>query len=258
MGEVRKELAGKGAWIGAGVLLGVALLFFLLAGINADARKPGRAIILLLVALSSLFLAGFAVFESIRRLGKRVQVCENGLAWKAGSSSGALGWPEIVTVVYQHHIPALVMVFGPLGPLAARFLGRGQLMLTTKTGEVVELPAVHGLYGVSATVCRKIKPHVLPEIERKIEAGEPIEFGPHLLVESKGLRWVDQKVRWRDLDALVVQHRAASPSVLHADASQPPLLDIELGAIPNLHLLLDVVEDRFRVPVRTVGEDRIP
>jgi hypothetical protein len=191
-------------------------------------------------------------------MGRRVWVCQNGLAWRAGRARGSLAWPEIATVTYQHHVPQLAAMFGLLGALAARFLGCGRLTLTTRAGDTVELPAgVRGLYRAAVAVCEGIKPYTLPALEQAVAAGQPTEFGPHLTLEAPGIKWVDKKIRWEDLGGLEIRYRAAAPSVLHASAGRP-LLDIELGAIPNLHLLLDLVERRFRVPVRTVGEASLP
>jgi hypothetical protein len=258
LGPVRVELRGKGAWAGAGILLALCPVFLFFAAINADQRKPGLVTLFLVLAVVTVLLACWPAVESLRRLGRRVWVCQNGLAWKGGRSRGALTWPEIAAVVYEHHVPKLTVAFGLLGALAARFLASGRIALTTRAGEVVELPAgVRGLYRVASAIAEGIKPHVLPGVEQALAAGQPTPFGPHLLLETPGLKWVDKRVRWEDLDRLVIQYRAASPSVLHADAGRP-LLDIELGAIANLHLLLEVAERRFRVRVSTVGEDRLP
>jgi hypothetical protein len=255
---VQAELRGKGAWAGVGVFLVLLPLFLLIAAINADRRKP--AVVTLFIGLSvvTVLLAAGAAVASLRRMGRRVWVCQNGLAWRAGRARGSLSWSEIATVTYQHHFPQLAVMFGLLGALAGRFLSYGRLTLTTRTGDTVELPAgVRGLYLAAAAVSEGIKPYTLPALEQAVAAGQPTEFGPHLTLEGPGIKWVDKKIRWEDLSRLEIRYRSTAPSVLHADAGRP-LLDIELGAIPNLHLMLELVERRFRVPVRTVGEASLP
>jgi hypothetical protein len=258
LGGVRAELRGKGSWAGVAVLLALVPVFLLIAAINADRRKPAVVALFLGLSVVTVLLAVLPAVESIRRMGRRVWVCQNGLAWRAGRKRGSLSWPEIATVTYQHHVPQLVMMFGLLGALAARFLGCGRLTLTTRAGDTVELPAgVWGLYLAATIVSEGIKPHTLPALEQAVAAGQPTEFGPHISLEGPGIKWVDQKIRWENLNGLEIRYRAAAPSVLHAHAGRP-LLDIELGAIPNLHLMLELVERRFHVPVRTVGGASLP
>src|SRR5262249_56776613 len=100
LGGVRRELRGKGAWAGAGVLIGLCPLCLLIAGINSDARRQGVANMFLVLAIVSFLLALLPVVESLRRIGRRVWVCENGLAWKAGSARRGLASPEITSVGY--------------------------------------------------------------------------------------------------------------------------------------------------------------
>jgi hypothetical protein len=255
---VRAELRGKGAWVGVGVLLALLPVFLLIAAINADRRKPAVVTLFLVLSVCAVLLAAVAAVESLRRMRRRVWVCQNGLAWQAGRARGSLSWPEITTVTYQHHFPQLAVMFGLLGALAGRFLSYGRLTLTARTGETVELPAgIRGLYRAATVVSEGIKPYTLPALEQAVAAGQPTEFGPHLTLEGPGIKWVDKKIRWEDLSRLEIRYRSAAPSVLHADAGRP-LLDIELGAIPNLHLMLELVERRFHVPVRTVGEASLP
>jgi Family of unknown function (DUF6585) len=255
---MRVELRGKGAWAGAGILLALAPVFLFFGAINADQRKQGLAGMFFTLSGITVVLACLPAVESLRRMGRRVWVCQNGVAWKGGRTHGALSWPEIAVVVYDHHVPKLVAAFGLIGALAARFLGSGRITLTTRTGEVMELPAgVRNMYRVASAVAQGIKSHVLPGLEQALAAGQPTQFGEHLTLEGPGIRWVDKRIRWEDIDQVVVQYRAASSSVLHANAAKRPL-DIELGAIPNLHLLLELVENRFQVPVSMVGEASLP
>jgi hypothetical protein len=273
LGGVQQELHGKGAWGGVGILGGVTLTFLFLAAINfSNPNPPGMrwGPVCLGVALVCFILTIVVLVDSISRLGRRVWVCANGVAWRRGGRLENCTWPEIASVTYEHRAPGIfsgagnAAMFGALGALAHRFLATGRLTLGRRptpdldTSGPLHLPTgVHGMYGLAKRIAERIRPYELPGLLQSIQAGQSLGFGPHITLEVPGVRWVDKQVPWQDLHEVVVEYRPNPPSVLKAKGVRG-LRDVDLGAIPNLHILLELFEHHLRIRVLYVGENRLP
>jgi hypothetical protein len=111
------------------------------------------------------------------------------------------------------------------------------------------------MFRASRSISNKIRPRVLPRLERRLQAGEAVDFGPHITISQRGIQWVKNKLGWPAVEVIRIVNRGGQ-AVLHLE-TQPRVIDVDLSAIPNLHILLEMVQ-QFRIPVGAVGESRLP
>jgi hypothetical protein len=233
LGPTLREFRPPRSWAGwtfATALLAVAVP---VAVLMARSGHPIGAALLTAIAAGGAALNLY--LGRARRAAGRVVVCEDGLRCEFDGRSVTCAWADVESVAYRNE--------GNPRPTE-------RLVIARRDATEFEVPATAA---PAAEVLRALhaplRPLLLPPVEQALERDEAAGFGPLLQLEAWGLVWVETPICWADLEAVSCGFHERSRCAVLVARSRLAVSPLDLGAIPNVVLLLELLRDRFGVRV---------
>jgi hypothetical protein len=215
--------------VGVAVLLVVAL-------VAANQKQALPHLKLLLVGVIAPLFAGVGMLVKWWSLrGGSAIAFERGLARLQGQQCDVMRWQEVQIVRRGRPADANDITIGT--PV--------RLTLVARDGrEWVFSEAYSELKNLRAVVEECTLAHMIPAALEDLQAGEPLDFGS-LAADQDGLKGPgDASLAWGSVSEAAVDKGML---VVGSKLSSKPYCKIPLYEVPNLHLLIALVEDYVRV-----------
>jgi hypothetical protein len=219
-------------WLSVSAVLMVAAIVALI--LAQGSRNKVVAVPAAIIAIPNSGLLVLLIIFTIMSVKRRVVLCENGLFIQGLSRTSVCLWDDVVEVYFQ---------------MIGIAFGRG-VSVRTREGKQIGVPmAVRPLFQLYLLICEKTAPRLLPPIQQALDQGLEIEFGEYIKLTPRGLYWDGKTLPWGQVTNVswgFLMHIKRSALSVSADQSVGP---IDTTLIPNVVLLLDLLEKRYRIKV---------
>jgi hypothetical protein len=179
--------------------------------------------------------AAAAVLQARRREVVTVVAYEHGLAYTLGGKHGVVRWADVTAVSEQR--------FTRVNPIGQE-VGRGhQFLFECKDGVVhdLEVGGIDDSVTLAGYVHQGTLEFLVPRAEADLKAGRPVAFGP-LAATPPGLACGDDFLIWDEMASIEV---VGGRLVVGRRGAEAAWFDGPTWVIPNVHLLLNLIEARF-------------
>ncbi|MCI0461045.1 MAG: hypothetical protein L0Z62_29200 [Gemmataceae bacterium] len=248
LGQVVKEYAPTtGYWVALGIAGGVSLFVIILAILVFPTNKGLLIAPTIVLGAAGLFLTGTALTQALRGMNLQLLLCEHGFQYRRFSRCVSARWQDVAAVLYaREYVPSGKSLFVEI------------LTVTLRDGKEIGLPSnlgdLHEIYTYLNTATR---PLLVQQAQAALDRGESLRFGDDLRLQPTGLVYKGQHRGWEYVPRAVV---CAAPIATTPGSRSTLAVRLEgldpaqvwcLGAslVPNCHVLLELLESRFRVPV---------
>jgi hypothetical protein len=176
-----------------------------------------------------------AVVQARRQEVVTVVAYEHGLAYTQGGQSGVVRWADVTAVSEQR--------FTRVNPLGQE-VGRGhQFLFECKDGVThdLEVGGIDDADVLAGYVHQGTLEYLVPRAEADLAAGRPVTFGP-LNATPPGLVCGADFLVWNEMASIEV---IGGRLVVGRRGAEAAWFDGPTWVIPNVHLLLNLIEARF-------------
>jgi hypothetical protein len=176
-----------------------------------------------------------AVLQARRREAIAVVAYENGLVYSLAGTTGVVRWADVTAVSEQR--------FTRVNPLGQE-VGRGhQFLFECQDGTVHELEVggIDDSETLAGYVHQGSLEFLIPRAEADLSAGRPVTFGP-LSATPPGLVCGTDFLVWDEMASIEV---IAGRLVIGRRGAEAAWFDGPTLVIPNVHLLLNLIDARF-------------
>jgi hypothetical protein len=234
LGSPIEEFVPRRWWIGLAISAGFLVVLLPIAILAKSADNQALAIPALILILVAGFLCCALAVLTVMTLKRRVVVCEKGIFIQGLTTTTTCLWNDVGEVVFQ-------------------MIGIGfsrQVSLRTHDGKQIVLPlAIPRLFRVYSHICEQTMPLLLPPILRALDKGEEVAFGQFIKVTPRGLDWDSKRLSWKKIDHLFWGYLVALKRSALTVRGKQEVGPIDTALVPNVLLLLTVVEQRYQLPV---------
>ncbi len=188
----------------------------------------------LLAALSLIPLTLF-MLRHVRRLRRGVSLNQNGLRMvRISPQHPTLLWSQIAGIAANHQ---RYQLFG------LTLSDQYSALIFPTNGKAVRLPGdLQDLPDLIDQVKQRVYPLLLPELKSRLQGGQWLHFGPVRFNKTR-IFLKNRELSWQQ----VANIRVAGGN-LPVQSENTPGIRIDCSRIPNLDLLLQVIESEITVP----------
>jgi hypothetical protein len=248
LGRTLKEYTPTtGYWVALAIAGGVSLLVVILAILVFPTNKGLLIAPTIVLGATSLFLTGVALVQALRGMNLQLLLCENGFQYRRFSRCVSARWQDVAAVLYAREwVPSGKSLFLEV------------LTITLRDGKAIGLPWNLGdLHEIYTHINAATRPLLVQQAQALLDRGESLRFGDDLRVQPTGPVYKGQHRPWEYIPRAVV---CAAPIATTPGSRGTLAVRLEghdpaqvwcLGAslVPNCHVLLDLLANRFGVPV---------
>jgi hypothetical protein len=125
-----------------------------------------------------------------------------------------------------------------------------QVSVRTLQGRKIVMPlAVRRLFRLYQLICEKTTPRLLPPILQTLDQGREVAFGEFIKLTPGGLFWDGKLLPWRGIDHLSWGYFVQIKRSALAVSGEQQVGQIDTTLVPNVELLLAVLEKRYQIKV---------
>jgi hypothetical protein len=213
------------------VLLAILLPVAILA---KSANNLALAIPAIVLTVLDAVLCISLVFLTMMTLRRRAVVCEHGIFIQGLAGATTYLWRDVREVFFQ---------------MAGIGFSR-QVSIRTQKGNRIVVPfGIRRLFHLYCLICEKTIPLLSPPIRRTLDQGQEVAFGEFIKLTPSGLFWDGKLLPWREIDNLFWGYFTQIGRSAVAVRGKHQTGPIDTTLIPNVLLLLDLLEQRYRLKV---------
>jgi hypothetical protein len=223
---------------GVVVLMCLALVIVCLPVVLLVGQKQNPGVFVPTMIVLVLGIGGTFVFGLCWALAfnRRVIVCENGLLIQGLGSKTPLLWTDVEAVTFQ------MQGIGPWSHVVT---------LRKAGGRDLTVPmAVRKQFQLFQVISDAIKPLHLPRVYAALDRGESVDFGEELKLTPRGLLWSQKLVPYDKVGGVLFGMRPDIKRAVLFLSNRKDVPHIETAFLPNLEVLLTVLEDRYGIEVK--------